>query len=182
MALSMLDQAEKAEVIAAYGRRFCLDTLVETGTHQGDTVAACLPHFKRIFSIELGEELAAKAGERFREHGNVTIAQGDSGRLLVAALALLQDPCLIWLDAHYSGGDTALGKFITPVLDELKAVFALAKPGSVVLIDDARDFIPEKGHPPLVDVLAVIRHRMPGYEVAVENDIIRVTPVEIENA
>jgi hypothetical protein len=180
--LSTLSQQGKAEVIAAYGRRFCLDTLVETGTYRGDMVAACLPHFRRVFSIELGEELAREAGERFKHDGNVTIACGDSGSLLVAVLALMQEPCLIWLDAHYSGGDTALGKFVTPVLDELKAVFALAKPGSVVLIDDARDFCPEKGHPPLAGTLAVIRHRMPGYEAVVEDDIIRVTPVELKHA
>ena len=177
----MLDQAGKAAVIAAYGRRFCLDTLVETGTYYGDMVEACLPHFRRIYSIELGEELAARAGERFDSNGNVTIAQGDSGRLLPCVLMLLQKPCLIWLDAHYSGGDTALGGEITPVVRELRAISELAPLWSVVLIDDARDFRPEKGHPPLDELITEILATFAGYDVEVNDDIIRITPKETSN-
>lgn len=174
----MLEHPGKAALIAAYGRRFCLDTLVETGTYYGDMVEACLPHFRRLFSIELGEELAARAGERFDSNGNVTIAQGDSGRLLPCVLMLLQKPCLIWLDAHYSGGDTALGEGVTPVVRELQAISRLAMAGSVVLIDDARDFRPEKGHPPLNELIDEILTAFAGYDVEVADDIIRITPKE----
>lgn len=172
----MLDPAGKADLIAAYGRRFCLDTLVETGTYHGDTVAACLPSFTRVFSVELGPELARECAERFKGYGGVTIACGDSGRILPCFLAILQDPCLIWLDAHYSGGDTVKGEGVTPVIRELQAISTFARPGTVVLIDDARDFVPEKGHPPLDGLVWEIADTFEGYEVEVVDDIIRITP------
>ena len=53
---------------------------------------------------------------------HVTIFQGDSATVLPKLLATIQEPCLFWLDGHYSGGITALGKSITPILDELQTI------------------------------------------------------------
>ena len=48
----------------------------------------------------------------------------------------------IWLDGHWSGGDTFLGKNPTPVLEELKIIKKhLPRFNKVsILIDDIRDF------------------------------------------
>jgi hypothetical protein len=49
----------KQRAIKSYARRFGLSVFVETGTYLGDMVEAVRPHFKKIYSIELSEELAA---------------------------------------------------------------------------------------------------------------------------
>lgn len=172
----MLDGDGKAAVIRAYGARYGCRVLVETGTYHGDTVAACSANFKRVFSIELGKELAEEARTRFRQYGHIHILQGDSGVLLPAVLAVVYEPTLFWLDAHFSGSDTVCGEGITPIVNEMSAILSVPHENHVILIDDARDFTPEKGHPPLGLFLDKVNEHFPNHRTAVEDDIIRITP------
>src|SRR5690242_15318020 len=77
---------EKRAILNDYRERYGLTNFVETGTLFGDTIAAMQPHFHRLVSIELSEELARKARERFAGQDNVTILQGDSGEVLARVL------------------------------------------------------------------------------------------------
>lgn len=169
---------EKAGVIRRYAETHNLDVLVETGTYKGDMVAKLAGNFRKIFSIELGKELYDKAKHRFRPFGHVNIVWGDSATMLAPVILLLDEPALFWLDAHFSGEDTANNGKMTPVVSEMEAIIKLAKPGSVVLIDDARDFVPEKGHPPLEQFCSAVKNEMRGINVLVADDIIRITPEE----
>ena len=161
-------------MVLGYGERYGLQTLVETGTFMGDTVAAGLTQFGRIYSVELSAGLARLAQQRFQADPHVTILQGDSASVLPGILAQVHGPCLFWLDGHYSGGITALGSAVTPVLAELEAVFAHAVRTHVILIDDARDFRPEKNHPTLEELRAFVAARRPDLLFEVEDDIIRL--------
>jgi hypothetical protein len=166
----------KQTVLFSYGQEFGLETLIETGTFAGDTPAALKHAFRRIYSIELNPELVRRVQERFREDAHISILHGDSEKRLPEILAGLREPRLFWLDGHDSGGVTALGPKVTPILGELEAVLAHPVPGHVLLIDDARDFRRDKGHPTLEELQAFIAARRPDLRFAVEDDIIRVTP------
>lgn len=166
----------KVDVLDSYRQKFGLTILVETGTFSGDTPAALKDDFRRIYSIELNPELVRRVRERFLEDAHITILHGDSEERLPEILAELRDPSLFWLDSHYSGGVTALGARVTPILGELEAILAHPVPGHILLIDDARDFRHDKGHPTLDELEAFIAKRRPELLFAVEDDIIRVTP------
>jgi hypothetical protein len=106
----------KQRVVRAYGRRYRLKTLIETGTYYGDMFEAQRHRFGRIVSMALSRDLHRSAVKRFAYARNVTILEGDSGVLLPHVLAERQEPCLWWLDDHYSAGVTARGDLETPIL------------------------------------------------------------------
>lgn len=119
-------------------------SFVETGTYLGDTVDAVRGMFDRVVSIELSKELMARAKQRFAQHPNVTILNGDSASMLEKGLGSLgAEPALIWLDAHFSGIGTSKGHCgNTPILDELEVIERSGRTSDVILIDDARMFAP----------------------------------------
>ncbi len=166
----------KQTVLLGYAQEFGLNTLIETGTYTGDTPAALKNHFERIYSVELNPELVRRVRERFRSESHISIFHGDSAERLPEILAKVRRPALFWLDSHYSGGITALGNQITPILKELDAILAHPVRGHILLIDDARDFHADKGHPTLNALQAFIADRRPELHFAVEDDIIRITP------
>jgi hypothetical protein len=65
---------------------------------------------------------------------------------------------------------------VTPILGELEAVLAHPVKRHVILIDDARDFRHDKGHPTLDELRAFIAARRPELHFEVEDDIIRLLP------
>jgi hypothetical protein len=166
----------KRNVLSTYGQAFALNTLIETGTFQGQTPYVLRDRFKSIYSIELSSELAARATERFRSRPHIHILQGDSGELLPRLLASITEPCLFWLDGHYSGGETAQGNLDTPILKELDTIFSHRASGHVVLIDDARLFNGTQDYPTLEQLQAKFASDAPSYEFSVRNDIIRAHP------
>lgn len=168
----------KQNVLRSYGQAFGLTTLVETGTFTGDTPAALKDAFRRIYSVELNAELVRRVRTRFQGDPHITILHGDSEKHLPEILQEISQPTLFWLDGHYSGGITALGNKVTPILGELEAVLSHGTNGHVILIDDARDFRHDKGHPTLNELQAFIVARRPELRFEVQDDIVRLTPAE----
>lgn len=165
----------KQRLVREYGRRHGIRLLVETGTYRGDMVAAQRRNFDRIWSMELQPSLAAKARGRFAGAGNVTILEGDSAVLLPQILELVDQPCLFWLDAHYSAGVTARGDVDTPIAAELDAVLRHPVVGHVVLVDDMRDFTGENDYPTAAALIAAITERRPDWAVEVVDDVLRAS-------
>ena len=96
--------------------------LVETGTYVGEMVDAMKDSFEKIYSIELGVELARNAQEKFSAYSHIHIIQGDSGQVLKTLASQIRQPALFWLDGHYSAGITAKGAKDTPVCEELQYI------------------------------------------------------------
>lgn len=165
----------KQKTIRAYHDRYKINTLVETGTYLGDMVAAQLPYFSRILSIELSTELHQRAGIRFRRNRKVELHQGDSGKVLHNIVPALKEPAIFWLDGHYSAGITARGDLNCPIYGELDAIFK-NDIGHVLLIDDAQDFTGVNDYPLVADLEAYIKKKNPKYKVVVEDYIICATP------
>jgi len=164
----------KQKTIEDYARRFSLETLIETGTYQGDMVDAMKNSFTRIFSIELGEDLHKQAKERFHNNEHISIIHGDSGEVLPDILVGIKRPCLFWLDGHYSGGITAKGETDTPVVEELEHIINHPVTGHVILIDDARCFVGQNQYPKIDELKDMILERRPDWILEAENDIIRI--------
>ena len=167
--VNLLTPEEKRDVLLHYARRFACDTLVETGTFFGDTVAWAQEHFAEVHSIELSPDLFARACQRFAGIGNVRLYMGDSAVVLPVVLNSVADRRpLFWLDAHCSGGITAGDPDHPPLAAELRTVFG-ARQDVVVLIDDGRGLDLDQVRGDAVECA-------PQHEFEFKDDIIRLTP------
>ena len=157
-----------------YARKFSIDILVETGTYLCGMINAVKGFFSEIYSIEPDNSLFIKAKKRFINIKNIHIIQGDSSKVLPELLALIDYPCLFWLDAHYSGGITAKGNLYTPIIAELKSILSHKIKGHVILIDDTRCFIGSEDYPTIMALKEFVMKNRPDYLFEVKNDIIRI--------
>ena len=129
-------------LVAALQSKIPLRVFVETGTFQGDTVAALTSCFDKVFSIEASPMLWTEAAKRFAADPRVQLLQGNSPEKLRELHSELQGlGTLYWLDAHWCvAADTSREPSQCPLLEELQAIGKLNN-ASVVLIDDARLFL-----------------------------------------
>ncbi len=137
----------KRELLIDYGQRYNLRTFVETGTCGGATIEALLPHFDKLYSIEIDYKLYEQGCDRLANHSSkVELFWGDSAEVLPKILYRIAEPVLFWLDAHYSGPGTGCGPH-NPLMAEIEAIITQGKQG-VVLVDDinfAKETILEHG-------------------------------------
>jgi len=163
----------KQMTIREYQDKYKYLVLVETGTYKGDMVEAQKKIFRKIFSIELGVDLFNKATKRFQNDDNITIVQGDSGKVLPEILLEINEPAIFWLDGHYSAGITAKGEKDCPIFEELDAIFNNKKFNHIILIDDARCFIGKGDYPTIDKLTEYIKNKNEQYQVEVKHDIMR---------
>ena len=150
----------------------------------GDTVEYLKNDFNRLFSIELNEDLAAKAVKRFSNESKIKIVQGDSATQLEFILSEIKVPVVFWLDGHYSSefqlGDeyivTGKGDKDTPVLEELIQISRHPVKNHVILIDDARLFNGDNDYPTKQQVIEFVKQQLPAHSFSIKNDIIRILP------
>lgn len=172
-----MTNSQKHEVIKSYTDEAHSLTFVESGTFRGDTVAAMLPFFRNLVSIELFEELYLAASKRFEGNPNVSILNGDSGKVLASVINEIDGPIVYWLDGHYSGSGTALAKDTQcPIIAELNAIIARGNPADVILIDDARLFGWRSGYPSKQTVKGIVSNKFPSHEFMIRQDIIVIHP------
>jgi hypothetical protein len=161
----------KEKIIKFYAKKYNIETLIETGTYEGEMISALEKEFKRIFSIELDKTLAEKAKIIFSNCKKITIIFGDSGKKLKEVLKEVRSPCLFWLDAHYSGGKSARGKKETPIREELKEIVKHSKE-HIILINDANNF-GEGNYPSYEEIKKIIEGN---FKLKIKNNIIRIYP------
>jgi hypothetical protein len=166
----------KVQVVQQYARRFKTPVLVETGTYRAQMIKGVHSSFHLIHSIELGVELHALASVATAALANVILWQGDSSTVLPQILSTLGGPCLFWLDAHYSGGETARGSSDTPILQELRVIFCYPRILPIVLIDDAREFGVAVDYPSIARMRELVGSIRRGWSFTVADDIIRIHP------
>jgi len=167
-------QLYKRQIIKEYAKKFQLKALLETGTYLGDTVEDCRKMFNKIFSIELDDQLFEKATKRFETSTHISIVHGDSGEKIKEILKKLNEPCLFWLDGHYSEGITAKGDLNTPIINELTYIFNHSIDSHVILIDDARCFTGSDDYPTINALKKFVNDKKPAFKFSVADDIIRI--------
>lgn len=168
--------AVKARVVREYAERFSPRIMIETGTYHGQMPWAMRRLFDEIHTIELDDRLYKKNIEQFKDFDHIHVHHGDSGTVLGNLLQRINQPCLFWLDGHYSGPGTAKGVAETPIVLELQHVFKHPLKSHVILIDDAREFNGTHDYPTLDELKQWITQQQPHLDFEVATDIIRLTP------
>lgn len=164
----------KQLIVKEYSEKFKVNVFIETGTYLGDMVFGVKDIFNKIYSIELSPELYEKVENKFLKYKHIAILQGDSSKVLPKILKNIEEPCLLWLDAHYSEDVTAKGEKETPILEEINHIINHPIEDNVILIDDARCFTGQNDYPTIGTLRNLILSRYPDYVFDVKDDIIRV--------
>jgi len=164
----------KQGVVKEYARTYKCRIFFETGTYLGDMIWAVKDNFQHIYSVELSKSLHQQAQRCFRNDKHITLINGDSGKILRETLKKIKKPCLFWLDAHYSGGITAIGNKHSPIIEEINTILKHPIKNHVILIDDARMFAGKDGCPELTELKEAVTMLRPELNFAVKKDIIRI--------
>lgn len=121
------------------------NTFVETGAYKGTGIRDLLKenHFTEIHSIELSPKWFNHCKKEFVHDSHVHIHEGDSASVLEGMIAnnlLPNTPIIFYLDAHFSGGETAGNDRDNgcPVLRELQALSKRNMKGDIIFVDDMR--------------------------------------------
>ncbi len=168
---------EKHSFIKSISNQNNFENFVETGTYLGNLIYSIKEDFKCIFTIELSEELALNAQQKFEKYSNINVIHGDSGKELAKIIPLLDTKTIFWLDGHFSGGITARGEKDAPVFEELESIFKSINAGlrHLILIDDARLFLNKTlytGYLRYPEIENWVQKDLKGYKIQVMNDII----------
>ena len=118
------------------------DTFIETGTYIGETVDMVLATnlYKRIYTIELNDDLVKAAMLKYQDVEPVILWPGDSIDALKEIVPNLVGPATFWLDAHASGELVGGKSGGSPVLDELDIIASSPIKNHTIIIDDCRLF------------------------------------------
>lgn len=166
----------KVRNLKKIAEHYKLNYLIESGTYYGRTPYLLRKHFKKIISIEIDETLHNNAKKQLAKYPNIQLEHGDSGAVLDSVLSNIAEPVLFWLDGHYSGGETGKGSEVTPIFQELQAIFKRSQE-DIILIDDARIFINESfDYPSIGKVIDFVKNYRPDAYIEVADDSIRVLP------
>jgi hypothetical protein len=116
---------------------------IETGAYHGDGITRVLGQYEVIHSIELSEVWYNHCVDRFKNEPKVRIHYGNSKYILPQVLTNIQEPVTVYLDGHFSAGETAFGEesingvSSNPLLVELEIL--MARPyNDIIIIDDCR--------------------------------------------
>jgi hypothetical protein len=144
---------------------------IETGTYRGVTTKRCSSLFEKIYTVELDEKLAVEAAAYLADEKHVEVIQGDA---LEALPKILEDDSvnnvLIFLDGHFSGGETACSNLPEPAIEELKIISKYSKKVKGIVIDDFRLFGTEHGFPTKSELIKAAESYFDGYEIIVHLD------------
>jgi hypothetical protein len=122
-------------------KSFKYDCFIESGTFYGSMISAIKQYFKRVYSVEIYEPLAINNIRYFNTVKNVTVIFGDSATKIEDILNQeLNKTFLFWLDGHYSGNGTGIGKEFSPILMELTSILSKDIIEFSIIIDDWRLF------------------------------------------
>jgi hypothetical protein len=153
----------KYRQIVAASRRTGARTLIETGTYRGVTTRRCIGDFDMVYTIELDPVLAREAQRRLARFSNCKVIEGDAAtevtRLLDAGN--IGNNLLIFLDGHFSGGDTAHGDQAEPAIDVLETIARHRDRVAAIVIDDFREFGTQKGWPTKGQLLTALERFFP---------------------
>jgi hypothetical protein len=121
-------------------------TIVEVGSFKGVTTRRLSYVFDTVVSIEIVPSLYEEAKARCADRANVEVLLGDGSEMLPMVMEKASS-ALLYLDGHYSGGQTGQSDEPEPVLKELDLIAAHLDHVNAVVIDDYRLFGVEPGWP-----------------------------------
>jgi hypothetical protein len=133
-----------SELISRKGNK---KIFIETGTANGDGVQCAIDAgFEKIYSIELNPVLFERCKIRFKDNKNITLICGSSEQKLPEVLEKIEEPFILWLDAHWSGGEyigELMDVYLPKELNAIKKYFEKFN-NSVLMIDDMNHYLSNK--------------------------------------
>jgi hypothetical protein len=150
-------------------------TIIETGTHTGDTSKLLSSASDKVFTIEPDKILYNKAKIRFISNKNIEVLNGTSEEIFPTLLPKIFGDVSFWLDGHFSGEGTFKGISDSPIVNELSEIQKNMKNFKriCILIDDVRCFnpkIPEYADYPSIEFL-ISWSTGNNFSWSIENDI-----------
>jgi hypothetical protein len=147
------------------------EVLIETGTYLGVTSYRCSFVYEQVFTVELSTDLAAAAKKFLSWRRNVEVICGDAVTELPRIFQQNSiDRAVVFLDGHYSGGETATGAISEPVLEELQGLGPFTERIVAIVVDDFRTFGTTPGTPSKSKLLRTCEELLSGYDVTVAMD------------
>lgn len=145
-------------------------SVVEIGTYKGVTTRRLSWIFDQVITVEIDAALYAQAVERLKRHNNVRLIHNDGVNAL-PAIAKEVSKAVLFLDGHFSGGDTGLGDEPEPILKELDAIQQNLSSFVAIVIDDFRLFGVDKGWPMKSEVMAKLEASLTDdWQIMIMND------------
>jgi len=115
------------------------DFFIETGSFVGDGITqAKQAGFMNIISIELSDKYFNICESKFSNDDSIKIVKGDSYKVLPEVINGIDSKITFWLDGHHSCGDTALGDYWAPLVQELEVIGNHSIKEHTIMIDDMR--------------------------------------------
>ena len=130
-------------------------TVIEIGSFKGVTASRLSRLFENVITVEIMPKLHEIAKARCSKRVNVELLLGDGSELLPVIAARVSN-AVLFLDGHFSGGETGQGDEPEPVLEELDLIIDYLDNFNAVVIDDFRLFGVEEGWPKKSEVIAKI--------------------------
>ena len=147
---------------------------VESGTYLGDTAKYLSGISQKVFTIEPDHKLCDFATHRLAKFENIKVVHGTSEEKLPEIISTLRGSVGLWLDGHYSGDITYLGKTVSPIIQELHIIskYMHESVNLIIFIDDHRLFVDsEKTMYPKLDQVINLLIQME-YDWTIEHDIL----------
>jgi cephalosporin hydroxylase len=148
------------------------DTVIETGTHHGSGAFRWSRFFNAVHTVELSEELYNSSRKKYGHIDSITFHNNNSIDFLKEFLPKTEDRCIIFLDAHGSGGDTVydeeVGRYGSPVLGELLAIKDFSVRNDHIIIVDDCDDLGTMNYPSKHQVEEVILEINPDYYIELD--------------
>ena len=132
---------------------------IETGTHYGGTISVMQSLFVRNYTIEIQPHIFELVNSRYSKE-NTDFLLGDSSTILASLLPNICGKSLIFLDGHFSYGDTGRGTKDCPLLEEVSCINLFHANSAIIIIDDARLFGTGSWQEILADtILEIVKER-----------------------
>jgi hypothetical protein len=112
---------------------------VETGTYHGHTTFSIEPYFSQVHTVEINPEFYNSVKSRY--YGNkINFYLGDSSTEISNIISILDSPTILFLDGHWSAGNTGRGVKDCPLYEEIMSINNNFKHKAIIIIDDFRLF------------------------------------------